>query len=66
MPLWLFLVASVARRLFDPAGALDGGLRAIATGSLFWWAGDELVRGVNPWRRILGAGVLMTQLVKLL
>jgi hypothetical protein len=23
-----------------------------------WWAVDEIVRGVNPWRRILGAVVL--------
>lgn len=26
--------------------------------ALVWWAGDELLRGVNPFRRILGAGVL--------
>ena len=23
------------------------------------WAADELLRGVNPWRRCLGAGVLL-------
>ncbi len=26
---------------------------------LLVWAADELVRGVNPWRRCLGAGVLI-------
>ncbi len=26
---------------------------------LIWWAGDELLRGVNPWRRCLGAAVLI-------
>jgi len=26
--------------------------------ALAWWAVDEVVRGVNPWRRCLGAGVL--------
>ena len=26
------------------------------------WAADELARGVNPWRRTLGAGVLALQL----
>jgi hypothetical protein len=28
---------------------------AIALGFLTWWSLDEVVRGVNPWRRILGA-----------
>ena len=61
----MFIVASVARRLLDPAGALDATLRVVATGSLFWWAADEVVRGVNPWRRLLGGGVLAAQLVRL-
>ena len=26
---------------------------------LTWWAGDELLRGVNPFRRCLGAAVLI-------
>ena len=25
--------------------------------TLGWWAVDEVVRGVNPWRKILGAAV---------
>ncbi len=29
-------------------------MAALAT--LAWWAIDEVVRGVNPWRRILGVG----------
>jgi hypothetical protein len=64
--LWIFLVASVLRRVLEPTGAVDGTLRAAATGGLVWWAADELVRGVNPWRRILGGGVLAAQLVSLL
>jgi hypothetical protein len=63
--LWLFLVASVLRRLLDAAGSVDTALRVIATGSLIWWAADELLRGVNPWRRLLGGGVLAAQLVNL-
>ncbi|MBV9076987.1 MAG: hypothetical protein JO048_05830 [Methylobacteriaceae bacterium] len=26
---------------------------------LVWWAADELLRGVNPWRRCLGAAILI-------
>jgi hypothetical protein len=60
--LGVFLVASVLRRLLDPEGGLDTTLRMIATGGLIWWAADELLRGVNPWRRFLGAAVLVAQL----
>jgi hypothetical protein len=54
LPLWLWLSTVVlrqfvergttARELLDWAGWL----------TLGWWAVDELVRGVNPWRRMLG------------
>jgi hypothetical protein len=30
----------------------------VATGALVIWALDELIRGVNPWRRVLGGVVL--------
>jgi hypothetical protein len=63
--LWVFLVASALRRLLDPDGWTGTGLDVIATGSLVWWAIDELVRGVNPWRRLLGGGVLAAQSVTL-
>ena len=42
-----------------------GALRAAGTIALGVWAIDEIVRGVNPWRRILGAVVLLGQLVPL-
>lgn len=64
--LWVFIVASILRRVLDPAGRVDDTLQVIATGALLWWATDELIRGVNPWRRILGAGVLAGQLLKVL
>jgi hypothetical protein len=30
-----------------------------ATAALTWWAGDELLRGVNPLRRLIGASTLV-------
>jgi len=33
--------------------------KVVATGSLIVWSLDELVRGVNPWRRLLGIVVLI-------
>jgi hypothetical protein len=53
--LWLFLGA-VALRLFLPAdGAPHAVLDVVAALALTWWSVDEIVRGVNPWRRFLGA-----------
>lgn len=43
----------------------NGGVRAVGTAALCWWAVDEIVRGVNPWRRILGTAVLAGQLASL-
>ena len=52
--LWLFL-AAVGLRLVVPAdSSLQTPLDLIASGALGWWAIDEIVRGVNPWRRFLG------------
>lgn len=65
LALWTFLVATVAVALLDSDGALRTALKVIATGSLLWWAGDEVVRGVNPFRNALGGVVLVVTLVGL-
>lgn len=38
----------------------------VATVALVVWAGDELLRGVNPFRRLLGAAVLAWEVVSLI
>ena len=63
--LGVFLAASLLHRLARPAGTVGTGLRAVATAGLLWWAADELIRGVNPFRRLLGGIVLAGQIVKL-
>ena len=57
-PLVVFLVAAGVRWLFHPSGAVGTVVDVVASVALIAWAVDELVRGVNPWRRILGGGVL--------
>ena len=57
-PLIIWLVATVINVIFSPSGASGTALTVIGTGALIIWAGDELVRGVNPFRRIVGAAVL--------
>lgn len=46
------------RRVLDPTGTLDTVLAVVGGAALVWWAVDELIRGVNPFRRVLGGGVL--------
>jgi len=65
-PLIVFLVVVVIRFLFHPSGAAGTVVSVIATVALLVWAGDEVVRGVNPWRRMLGGAVLAFTLVGLL
>ena len=55
LALGTFLAAFVVNRLVDPSGALGTALTVVERGALAIWAADELVRGVNPFRRILGA-----------
>ena len=64
--LWVFIGAAVLRALLDPSGGLRTALDGVATVALVWWAADEILRGVNPWRRLLGGAVLALQVLKYL
>jgi hypothetical protein len=59
IPLLVFILFWVALHLFHPKGTADSVLRVLADVALLLWAGDELVRGVNPFRRILGLAVII-------
>ena len=57
--LLVFLAARVLEWLIGGDGALAVALQWLGTAAILWWAGDEVLRGVNPFRRILGAVVLV-------
>ena len=57
--LWLFIVASAVHRLLLPRGTLGTGLSVVADISLALWALLEIARGESPFRRVLGALVLI-------
>ncbi len=54
VPLWIFLITVVVRRFVTETGSPRTAVDAVAVTSLGWWAVDEVVRGVNPWRRVVG------------
>ena len=66
LALGLFLVATIVRIVLKPSGTTGTVLSVVGTGALLLWALDEVVRGVNPWRRLLGGGTLAWEAVQLL
>jgi hypothetical protein len=57
-PLLAGVGALAGRWVVDPDGAWRTGLAVAGTAALGVWAADEVVRGVNPWRRLLGGGAM--------
>jgi hypothetical protein len=63
-PLWIALAAWVVVRIAD--GVVGTIAQTVLYLSVLWWAGDEIVRGVNPWRRVLGIGGVIWVVVRVL
>lgn len=59
LPMLLFGTGYAIEWLARPGGRTGLFVWAATRACLAWWAADELLRGVNPWRRMLGAGVLV-------
>jgi hypothetical protein len=64
--LWVVIAAAVLRWVWPWPGTGALVLDVVFKGGLIIWAIDEIVRGVNPWRRSLGAGVLAYEIWTLL
>jgi hypothetical protein len=65
-PLGVFLVATAVRLLASPRGGFRTAVDVVAGAALLFWAGDEVARGVNPFRRMLGAAVGAVVVINLL
>ena len=63
--LWMVIVAAVLRWAWHPPGSAATALDVVFKGGLIVWSLDEIFRGVNPWRRCLGGGVLVYVLAAL-
>jgi hypothetical protein len=58
LPLALFGACRIAQALFSPHGTVRDVLHWAGSAALAWWALDEIFRGVNPFRRLLGVAAL--------
>jgi hypothetical protein len=58
LALWVFIAASVVNLIVRPSDVTATVVNVVATAALVVWSLDEMVRGVNPWRRILGSATL--------
>jgi len=61
LPNWLlavWLLASAVMWLGHPQGWVHAVLVVLASAALALWAGDEVLRGVNPFRRLSGLAML--------
>ena len=56
--LLVWLATAVPRWVWHPDGRTGEVLTALGTTALVLWAGDEVARGVNPFRRLVGGAVL--------
>ncbi|NPU68705.1 hypothetical protein HL667_27140 [Bradyrhizobium sp. 83012] len=63
--LWVVLAAAVLSWVWHPPGRSGVNLDSLVKAGLVIWAVDEMARGVNPWRRCLGAAVLIYEVATL-
>jgi hypothetical protein len=54
--LWIFFATEAGRLIVRSATAPGRAVGWTGMAALGWWSLDEVVRGVNPWRRLLGLG----------
>lgn len=64
--LWIVIVAALLLWIWPSSSQLSAALAVVVKGGLLIWAADEIVRGVNPWRRCLGTAVAVYELMTLL
>lgn len=66
LSLGVFIAASLVTHLFHFGGRPEAALRVLSIAAPLVWGADEIVRGVNPFRRILGAAVSAATLANLI
>lgn len=66
LALWIAIGAGTLLLVWPPPGHPGVALEVLYKGAFLFWAVDEIFRGVNPWRRCLGAAVFSYVLATIL
>lgn len=66
LPLWVFLAATAVRLLLHPDGTAGTVVSIVSTAAMVVWSLLEVAAGSSPFRRVLGAAVLLAALAGLL
>jgi hypothetical protein len=61
----IVIMCDLARALLHTRGGLDEVLHWTGSAALVWWSLDEIIRGVNPFRRALGVVVLVRLIIRI-
>jgi hypothetical protein len=61
----VYIVTAIVLHALHPMGGAETLARVIVNVAIILWAIDELLRGVNPFRRTLGLVVMITTCVTL-
>jgi hypothetical protein len=64
--LLVFILLSAVLHLHHSKGEVESFVRVLTDLALLVWAGDELVRGVNPFRRTLGLVVIVATIASMI
>src|SRR5207244_3861283 len=63
LPLWIFIAATAVRLLLSPDGGAGTAVTVVASVALGVWSVLEIWKGESPFRRVLGAVVLVAMIV---
>jgi hypothetical protein len=61
--LWVVILCDAGAALWHPGGTVGGVVHWTGRAAIVLWSLDEIVRGANPFRRMLGAGILASTLI---
>ncbi len=62
----VFVAATIALRVFRPPGGIGSALSVLGDVAITVWAVDEIARGVNLFRRLLGLVVLLVTIASVI
>jgi hypothetical protein len=61
----IVIMCDLARALLHTRGGVDEVLHWTGSAALVWWSLDEIIRGANPFRRVLGVVVLARLIIRI-